>query len=262
MKPLLEVHDLSVEYPGRGATAGQVAVRGLSLSIAAGEILGLAGQSGCGKSSLARALLGLVPASGGEVRWRGQVLDPADRRRDPGWRRELQMVMQDPAASFDPRLTISESLAEPLRALVPGMPAAGRRQRIREALAEVGIGPTSQDRFPHQFSGGQLQRIAIARALVLEPQLLVCDEVTSALDVSVQGQVVNLLADLRQRRGLAILFISHNLAVLAQLCDRIMVMEAGRAVECGAAASVLGAPQAEASRRLLEAVPVLRQVEG
>ncbi len=254
MSLLLEVEQLSVRYAARGRVAASLAVDGASFQLSAGEIMGLAGESGCGKSSLARALLGLVPMASGSMRWRGQRLQPLARRGGQHWRRELQMVFQDPVASLDPRMTVGESIAEPLRALLPELDTAARQARVVERLIEVGLGGADQHRYPHQFSGGQLQRVAIARALVVDPQLLVCDEVVSALDVSVQGQIVNLLADLRARRGLALLFISHNLAVLAQLCDSILVMHRGRIVETTTREQLLTSPQHACTRALCDAV--------
>ena len=202
---ILQVEQISVRYPPQDRGTEPLAVDGVSLVLAAGEILGIAGESGCGKSSLARAMLGLVPLEAGTIRFRGELLQPAVRSGAQGWRRGLQMVFQDPVASLDPRMTVGESIAEPLLALVPELDPVQRQRRVLELLQEVGLAPSDHQRYPHQFSGGQLQRVAIARALVVDPLVLVCDEVVSALDVSVQGQVVNLLADLRRERGLALI---------------------------------------------------------
>jgi oligopeptide/dipeptide ABC transporter ATP-binding protein len=218
-------------------------------------MLGLVGESGCGKTTLGRAILGLAPLAAGEVRWRGRRIDRLGRRAFRPLRRELQCVFQDPHACFDPRMTIAGSVAEPLRALERGLAAAGRERRAIERLDEVGLGPDLAWRYPHQLSGGQLQRAAIARALIVDPAFVVCDEPVSALDVSVQGQIVELLERVRAGRGLASLFISHNLAVVARLCERVMVMYRGRIVETGPRARVVGAPLHPYTRELIDAVP-------
>jgi len=260
---LLDVRDATVTYPRPAAEGGPVmAVNGVSLTVEAGSIVGLVGESGCGKSSLGRAILGLVPLAAGEVRWRDRRIDKLPRASFRPLRRELQLVFQDPTASLDPRMTIAESVAEPLRALVPGLSAAGRDARVEATLGEVGIAGELASRFPHQLSGGQLQRACIARALAVDPAFLVCDEPVSALDVSVQGQIVNLLARIRRERGLGCLFISHNLAVVAHLADHILVMHRGRIVESGSCAEVLTAPRHPYTRTLLESVPEVDPVSA
>jgi ABC-type oligopeptide transport system ATPase subunit len=256
MRALLEVLSVTVRYPRAAADGGPfTAVDGVSFSLQAGEILGLVGESGCGKSSLGRALLGLVPLAAGEIRWRGERIDALPRRAFRPLRRELQLVFQDPTASLDPRMTIAESVAEPLRGLAPELTAADREARVAAILGEVGLAAGLAGRYPHQLSGGQLQRAGIARALVVDPAFLVCDEPVSALDVSVQGQIVNLLARIRRERGLASLFISHNLAVVARLAERILVMYGGRIVESGTRDEILHAPRHPYTRRLLDSVP-------
>jgi oligopeptide transport system ATP-binding protein len=245
MSNLLELHEVTVRYPQPGRWSRRrelTAVDNQSFAIEAGELLGLVGESGCGKSTLARAILQLVPLASGEIHWQGRRIDNLGRRDFRGLRRELQLVFQDPNACLDPRMTIGESVAEPLRALMPELAASDRTRRAATALAEVGLEPEFADRYPHQFSGGQLQRAVIARALIVSPRLVVCDEPVSALDVSVQGQIVNLLAQIRRERGLASLFISHNLAVVAQLCERVMVMYRGRIVEIAPRAALIPAP--------------------
>jgi oligopeptide/dipeptide ABC transporter ATP-binding protein len=218
-------------------------------------MLGLVGESGCGKTTLGRAILGLVPLAGGQVRWRGRRIDDLGRRAFRPLRRELQCVFQDPHACLDPRMTIAESVAEPLRALETGLTPAARAHRVRQRLDEVGIGAGLAARYPHQLSGGQLQRVVIARALVVDPQFVVCDEPVSALDVLAQGQIVGLLERIRLERGLASLFISHNLAIVARLCERVTVMYRGRIVESGTRADIVGAPLHPYTRELLDAVP-------
>lgn len=246
---LLEVRGLRVEFEGRPA------VDEVSFGIAPGEVLGLVGESGSGKSTLARALLRLVPVAGGAVRWCGtdllELRGAALRRR----RRDLQIVFQDPLASLDPRLTVGETLAEPLEIFEPGLEAQARRRRIGQMLERVGLAPSAAGRYPHEFSGGQCQRIGIARAMMSDPKLLVCDEPVSSLDVSIQGQIVNLLCDLQRELGTAMLFISHNLAVVRHLSDRVMVMYAGRIVESATCEDLFAAPVHPYTRALLAAVP-------
>ena len=263
MSALLEVHGATVSYPRTAAEGGPcTAVDDVSFELQAGEIIGLVGESGSGKSSLGRAVLGLVPLAAGEIHWRGSRIDTLPREAFRPLRRELQMVFQDATASFDPRMTIAESVAEPLRALDPESPASGRAARVEAMLCEVGVAGELAGRYPHQLSGGQLQRAGIARALVIEPSFLVCDEPVSSLDVSVQGQIVNLLARIRRERGLACLFISHNLAVVAHLADRILVMHRGRIVESGTRDSILHDPRHAYTRELLDSVPTVDPIEG
>ncbi|WP_424461956.1 ABC transporter ATP-binding protein [Paradevosia shaoguanensis] len=212
------------------------AVKGVSLSVSPGETLSVVGESGCGKSTLARMLVGLETPDEGEILFKGEPI-----RRDRALRRQVQMVFQDPYLSLNPRRTVLDIIAEPLdvHGLAKG---AARKQRVEELLSAVGLDPAAASRFPHEFSGGQRQRIGIARALAAEPSVLVCDEPVSALDVSVQAQVVNLLIDLQKRLDLAIIFIAHDLAVVRAISQRVMVMYLGRAVEEGAGDQVLVTP--------------------
>lgn len=254
----LEVENAIVRYgPAAGGARARTAaaVAGVSFGLAPGETVGLVGESGCGKSSLARAILGLVPLAGGAIRWRGRRIDDLGRRQWRGLRRELQLVFQDPFGCLDPRLTVGASIAEPMRALRRELDAAERRQRVTQLLGEVGLDAGLAARYPHELSGGQLQRVGIARALATDPQLLVCDEPVSALDVSVQAQVVALLARIRCERALATLFITHNLAIVARLCDRVLVMYRGRIVEQAECRALLAAPRHPYTRLLLDAVP-------
>ena len=258
MSARLELQGVTVRYRQAGSRGHELtAVADAGFAIGAGETLGLVGESGCGKTTLGRAILQLVPIAAGEIRWRGQRIDDLDRRRFRALRRELQLVFQDPHSCLDPRMTIAKSVAEPLRGLMPELAAAGRAERVARQLADVGLPPELAERYPHQLSGGQLQRAVIARALVVDPRFLVCDEPVSALDVSVQGQIVNLLARIRRERGLASLFISHNLAVVARLCARILVMYRGRVVESAAREVLIHAPLHPYTRELLDAVPVI-----
>ncbi|PKO82930.1 MAG: ABC transporter ATP-binding protein [Betaproteobacteria bacterium HGW-Betaproteobacteria-11] len=258
---LLEVRDLAVHFPIRRGllqrAVGQVrAVDGVSLALAPGRTLALVGESGCGKTTVAKALLQLIAPTGGRV-----VLDGTELTRlPPGQlrplRAKMQMVFQDPYASLDPRMTVGEIIGEGIEAL---RPAAWPRRAARVAglLAQVGLQAEMASRYPHEFSGGQRQRIAIARALAVEPQLLICDEPTSALDVSVQAQILNLLSDLQARLGLAYLFITHNLGVVDYLADEVAVMYLGRIVERGTTDEVLRAPRHPYTQALLAAVPTI-----
>jgi len=257
MSALLELRGVSVRYALAGGSRrrGLTAVDDVSFKLESGEMLGLVGESGCGKTTLGRAILRLVPLAAGEVHWQGRRIDQLSRREFRALRRELQLVFQDPHACLDPRMTIGESVAEPLRALASGLSGSQRAERAAAIFDEVGLAAELTNRYPHQASGGQLQRAVIARALIVDPRLVVCDEPVSALDVSIQGQIVNLLARIRRERGLASLFISHNLAVVAGLCERVMVMYLGRIVEIAPRALLVPAPLHPYTRMLLDAVP-------
>ena len=246
---LIEVRGLRVEFDGRAA------VEDADFEIAAGEVLGLVGESGSGKSTLARALLRLVPVARGYVSFRGTDLLRCSGSALRRLRRDLQIVFQDPLASLDPRMTVGEILAEPLQIFEPGLAARERRTRVGEMLERVGLTASVAGRYPHEFSGGQCQRIGIARAMMPRPALLVCDEPVSSLDVSIQGQIVNLLSDLQRDSGTALLFISHNLAVVRHLSHRVMVMYAGRIVETAVRDALFDAPVHPYTRALLAAVP-------
>jgi peptide/nickel transport system ATP-binding protein len=231
------------------------AVEDVSFSIRPGEAFGLVGESGCGKSTVARALLRLIEPDGGRVTWRGEDVIAARGARLKALRRHMQIVFQDPYSSLDPRQSIGSALIEPMR--VHGIAeGAEARRRAAALLEEVGLPAAALDRLPHEFSGGQRQRIGIARALTVEPELIVADEPVSALDVSVQAQVLLLLRDLRERRGLAFLFVSHDLSVVRWFCDRVAVMYLGRIVEEGPAARVLAEPLHPYARMLRDASPV------
>jgi len=230
------------------------AVRGVSLTIAAGETLGVVGESGCGKSTLARMIVGLDAPSGGQILFEGLEQNAANRRSRGEQTRPMQYVFQDPVASLNPRHTVRQILNAPLQRLLR-LDAETRNQRMTELLAAVALPATTLDRYPHEFSGGQSQRISIARALAAEPRLIVLDEPVSALDVSVQAQVLSLLAELRKQFGLTYLFISHDLALVEQVSDRIAVMYFGRIVEQGPVAEVFAAPRHPYTRLLLDAAP-------
>ena len=247
-RTLLEARDLHVDYHGVRA------VDGVSFDIQAGETVGLVGESGCGKSSLSRALTRLVEPSGGSIVFDGEDITHRTRRALRPYRRRVQMIFQDPYGSLNPRHTVERTLGYALA--IHGV--ASRRERdakIRRIVDAVGLPASALKRYPHEFSGGQRQRIGIARALVLEPQLVICDEPVSALDVSIQAQVLDLLVDLKHELGLALLFISHDLSVVRYIADRVLVMQAGRIVERGDQASIWTSPQHAYTRTLIDAVP-------
>jgi oligopeptide transport system ATP-binding protein len=252
---LLRVADLRVEFDARAALTD------VTFDLYAGETLGLVGESGSGKSTLARAILRLVRASKGSVVWRGQDLLACEPAALRALRRDLQIVFQDPLASLNPRMTVGETIAEPLRIFEPGLGAQGRRSRVGGMLERVGLTADMLDRYPHEFSGGECQRIGIARAMILGPKLLICDEPVSSLDVSIQGQIVNLLLDLRRDVGTAMLFISHNLAVVRHLSHRILVMYSGRLVEIAPRDALFAAAVHPYTRALLAAVPPVPPAE-
>jgi peptide/nickel transport system ATP-binding protein len=234
------------------------AVDGVSFAVAPGSTLALVGESGCGKSTLARLAVGLYAPTSGEIRFAGQSLSSA--RAQPALRRRMNMIFQDPYASLNPRWRVSDIVAEPIRAFGLAQRTATLRERVASLLILVGLDASDGAKYPHEFSGGQRQRISIARALSSEPEFLVCDEPTSALDVSVQAQILNLMRGLQERLGLTYLFISHNLAVVRHMADRLGVMYLGRMVEIGPAEAIFQAPLHPYTRLLLDAIPDLVQV--
>jgi oligopeptide/dipeptide ABC transporter ATP-binding protein len=254
MTPLLEVENLSKHYPVTGRRTLR-AVEDVSFTIAPGEVLGVVGESGSGKTTLGRSVLRLHPLTAGSVRFRGQDIAQASRRELRPFRRHMQIIFQDPDASLNPRMTVEQSIAIPLQVHEPSLGRAARRTRVEEALHRVGLSSASADRYPHEFSGGQRQRIGIARALMCRPELLVADEPVSALDVSVQAQIVNLLLDLRAELGLAILFIAHDLAVVGLISDRVAVMYLGRIVEIADTSALFARPRHPYTEALFSAVP-------
>ena len=260
---LLAVDNLAVRFPVKreGGWFWQPplslqAVGGVSFQLRAGETLGIVGESGCGKSTLARAIIGLAPVHSGDVRWQGETLIGLPPKTLRLKRRDIQMIFQDPLASLNPRMTVGDIIAEPLRTFFPRLGKAETTRRVREMMAKVGLLPNQINRYPHEFSGGQCQRIGIARALITEPKLLICDEPVSALDVSIQAQVVNLLKQMQREMGLALIFIAHDLAVVKHIADRVLVMYLGRAAELGEAAAVYTAPAHPYTRALMSAVPL------
>ena len=260
---LLEVRELGRRFALPRATpwarpAALQALQGVNFELAAGRSLGVVGESGSGKSTLARLVMALDQPSVGQVLWRGQVLHALPPAQLRTARADFQMVFQDPYGSLDPRQTVARIVTEPLQVLhahATKLSGAELRDRAQQALAEVGLRSGDLDKYPHEFSGGQRQRIAIARALITRPALIVADEPVSALDVSVQAQVLNLMMDLQERHGLSYLFVSHDLAVVNLMCDDVLVLQNGRVVESGPAADVLHAPRHPYTQALLAAVP-------
>ena len=261
--PLMAVRDLKVHFrvPGDSpwpwaAPRMLKAVDGVSLDILAGETLGIVGESGCGKSTFARALLNLIPATSGSIAFQGHDLQSHDRAAWQQVRKDVQMIFQDPLASLNPRMTVGQLIAEPLRTHFPAMPQAEKMHKVRAMMARVGLTGQQINRYPHEFSGGQCQRIGIARALVLEPRLVICDEPVSALDVSIQAQIINLLKELQAQMGLALVFIAHDLAVVKHISQRIMVMYLGRAAELADKRALYASPRHPYTSALLSAIPV------
>ncbi|WP_172326852.1 ABC transporter ATP-binding protein [Mangrovicoccus sp. HB161399] len=253
---LLRVRDLSVAFPVKGGGLfpwrGKRmlrAVQGAGFDLAAGKTLGIVGESGSGKSTLARAILGLVPRAGGEVLWDGKPLGEEQRP-------EVQMIFQDPLAALNPRMTVGEIIAEPLLTHRPEMRKAERTEKVVALMERVGLRAELRNRYPHEFSGGQCQRIGIARALISGPRLVLCDEPVSALDVSVQAQVVNLLKELQAEMGLSLIFIAHDLSVVRHISDEIMVMYLGRVMERAPAAALVERPMHPYTRALIASAPI------
>lgn len=262
-QPLLDVKDLHVSFailprnawPWTKPTKLK-AVTDVSFTLEEGETLGIVGESGCGKSTLARAIMGMVPSDSGQVVWLGEdllTLNPAQLRQR---RRTLQMVFQDPLASLSPRMTIGDIIAEPLLTHHPQITGAERQQKVDAIMERVGLLPHQKSRYPHEFSGGQCQRVGIARALILEPKLIICDEPVSALDVSVQAQVINLLRQLQREMGLSLIFIAHDLSVVKHISDRVMVLYLGHVAEQAPRGQLFADPKHPYTRALMTAVPI------
>ncbi len=249
---LLDARNIEVTFPTPDGPL--TAVRNVSFSLGEGETLGLVGESGCGKSTLAKAIMRLIPVTRGELLVQGQDIAPLSQRQLRPLRPLLQMVFQDPNGSLNPRHNVGKIIGQPLS--VAGRPREEIRARVLEMLAQIGLPPAAMHRFPHEFSGGQRQRIAIARALVLCPRLLICDEPVSALDVSVRAQIINLLKNLQGRLGISYLFVSHDLSVVRHVCDRVLVMYLGRIVESGDTEAVWSRPAHPYTLALLRSAPV------
>jgi oligopeptide transport system ATP-binding protein len=228
----------------------------VNLDLYPGETLGIVGESGCGKSTLARALLNLIPATSGQVVWLGKDMTGAKAADWQGVRKNVQMVFQDPLASLNPRMNVLQIIGEPLRTHRPELSQADITARVKQVMARVGLMDNQLNRYPHEFSGGQCQRIGIARALILEPKLIVCDEPVSALDVSIQAQIINLLKDLQKQMHMALIFIAHDLAVVKHVSQRILVMYLGRVMELADKHELYASPKHPYTRALLSAVPL------
>lgn len=251
---LLDVERLCTEYPSVNGAPPVQAVSDVSFSLAAGEVLGIVGESGCGKSTLARTVLRLTEPSSGRIVFDGVDITSLSRKALRPIRKAMQVVFQDPFGALNPRHTVGKIVGEPLQVHTLGS-AEAQRARVLELLSMVGLPESAGDLLPHEFSGGQRQRIAIARALALQPRLLVADEAVSALDVSIQSQIINLISDLQKQFGLAILFISHDLSVIRHVCSRVAVMYLGRIVETGPVDRVMNNPQHPYTQALISAIP-------
>lgn len=261
--PLLSVRDLKVwfDIKAKGAMPWTApdklkAVDGVDFDLMPGETLGIVGESGCGKSTLARAIMRMVPAEAGKVMWLGDSLLELNKHDMRAHRKEMQMIFQDPLASLNPRMTIGQIVAEPLKTHYPDVSKSEVKTRVREVLDRVGILPNMINRYPHEFSGGQCQRIGIARALIVKPQLIICDEPVSALDVSIQAQVINLLMEIQEEMGLSLIFIAHDLSVVKHISTRVMVLYLGNVVEISEAEQLYRSPGHPYTEALISAVPI------
>ncbi|BEV72480.1 MULTISPECIES: murein tripeptide/oligopeptide ABC transporter ATP binding protein OppF [unclassified Paludibacterium] len=262
-QPILSVRNVKVHFKVTGGEKAWPwtpkktlkAVDGVSFDLYAGETLGVVGESGCGKSTLSRAILNLIPATDGEIVWMGKDLRKGGSSDWHRVRRDIQMIFQDPLASLDPRMTVAQIIAEPLRTHRPELSDKEVKDRVRKMMKRVGLTEQQINRYPHEFSGGQCQRIGIARALILEPKLIICDEPVSALDVSIQAQIINLLKELQREMGLALIFIAHDLAVVKHISDRILVMYLGREMELANKHALYDSPTHPYTRALLSAIP-------
>ncbi len=263
MSPILSVRDLSVTFdvrrPGSWPWTPPSklhAVSEVSFDLQAGECLGIVGESGSGKSTIARAIVGTIPSSGGNIMFEGHDLANMDPRQRRVHRRDVQMIFQDPLAALNPRMTVGEIIAEPLITHEPNTPRKEVKARVGQLMERVGLLPNLINRYPHEFSGGQCQRIGIARALILNPKLVICDEPVSALDVSVQAQVINLLMELQRDMGLSMIFIAHDLSVVKHISDRTLVLYLGRVMELADSEKLTTAPEHPYSQALISSVPI------
>jgi oligopeptide/dipeptide ABC transporter ATP-binding protein len=257
---VVEGRDVKVYFPVRHGVFGHTrmlrAVDGVSFRVRQGETLGVVGESGCGKSTLSRAVLNLIPATGGAVTLMGRDITHAEKETLRAARRDLQIVFQDPLASLDPRMTVGDSIAEPLRVFRPDLKSAEREAEVRAMMERAGLSATLINRYPHELSGGQNQRVGIARAMILKPRLVICDEAVSALDVSIRAQIIDLLIQLQKEMGLAMIFISHDLAVVREISHRVMVLYLGRVMEQADRDQLYAAPRHPYTQALLSAAPI------
>ena len=261
--PLLQVQDVHTTFniKQKGTYFWQKpdtlkAVNGVSFELFPGETLGVVGESGCGKSTLARTIIGLVRANAGSIKFGDEEIVGASKKTMRIKRKDIQMIFQDPLASLNPRMTVGDIIAEPLRTYYPEMKKSDVQDEVRTIMKKVGLLSNQINRYPHEFSGGQCQRIGIARALILKPKIIICDEPVSALDVSIQAQVINLLQDLQQEMGLSLIFIAHDLSVIKHIAHRVLVMYLGHAVELGTGEAVYGYPTHPYTQALMSAVPL------
>ena len=259
--PILSVKNLRVHFPVTrgglfGATRPLKAVDGVSFDMYAGETLGIVGESGSGKSTIGRAVLQLIKSTSGRVVWLGTDLAGKTRTQMKPYRRQMQIVFQDPLASLNPRMTAGDIIAEPLDTFEPGLPADERKRPVQEIMEKVGLLPQMINRYPHEFSGGQNQRIGIARAMILKPKLIVADEPVSSLDVSIRAQIINLLADLQKDSGVALMFISHDLAIVRHVSHRVLVLYLGKIMELAEAQALLSRSRHPYTQALVSAAPV------
>ncbi|EHN70029.1 oligopeptide ABC transporter ATP-binding protein OppF [Aliivibrio fischeri SR5] len=262
-KLILDVKNLKVHFSIAAKSvwpwakpANLKAVDGVNVRLYEGETLGVVGESGCGKSTFARAIIGLVEATDGEVVWLGEDLTKLEDEPLRQKRKEIQMIFQDPLASLNPRMTVGDIIAEPLQTFYSKLTKDEVKDRVKEMMAKVGLLPNVINRYPHEFSGGQCQRIGIARALILKPKMIICDEPVSALDVSIQAQVVNLLKELQKELGLSLVFIAHDLSVVKHISDRVLVMYLGNEVELGESDALFSNPKHPYTKALMSAVPI------
>jgi len=261
-EPILRVDDVKVHFPVRldqglfGKTVPLKAVDGVSFDLYPSETIGIVGESGCGKSTLARAVLQLIPPSFGSVSWLGKPIVGLPRKKMIPYRKDLQIVFQDPLASLNPRMTIAASIAEPLKTFQPGLTSRQRKLAVAEIMEKVGLDQRLINRYPHELSGGQNQRVGIARAMINRPRLIICDEAVSALDVSIQAQVIDLLKDLQKEFGLSMIFISHDLSVVREISHRILVLYLGRAVELAGRDAIYEDARHPYTNALISAVPI------
>jgi len=260
-EPILSVRGLKVYFPiaGSGLFSKSIplkAVDGIDFDLYAGETLGVVGESGCGKSTLGRGILQLLKLTAGTVLWLGEQIAGLSSMEMKGYRKQLQIIFQDPLASLNPRMTIGDIIAEPLTVHYPNLSVDDRKEKVREMMERVGLLPLMINRYPHEFSGGQCQRIGVARAMILEPKLIICDEPVSALDVSIQAQIINLIKELQDSFGLSLVFISHDLSIVRHISHRIMVLYLGNTMEIADRDTLYSNPRHPYTRALISAVPI------
>ncbi len=252
---LLSVENICVVF-NEGKQNELTALNNVSFTLKNNEVLGIVGESGCGKSTLARTILKLQTPSNGLIKWNNQDIAKQTTQEQKEFRKKTQLIFQDPLDALNPRMTVAQIIAEPLQNLMPQLSKAETQKKAVEILVSMGLQAEQQNRYPHEFSGGQCQRIGIARAMIVEPELLICDEPVSALDVSIQAQIINLLLDLKEQTGMSMIFISHDLSIVRQVCDRVLVLYKGEIVEVAEAETLYTNPQHSYTKKLLAAVPL------